>query len=77
MPTFRSKQLSVEAMQVTIDSLHEAAQWVGTYRSQEGIYVVVPVPGDRAAHLDEWIVKEGNKFKVLTNDEFRQTYNEG
>ncbi len=74
MNTYRSQESTVEAMQVTIESLHDVRKWVGTMLSRDGIKVVIPVPGSRPAQLDEWVVKDGDKFIVLTNEEFTEKY---
>lgn len=74
MTTYRSQQLSTEAMKVTIENIHEVRKWVGTMLGRDGVEVVVPVPGSRPAHLDEWVVKDGNKFFVMTEEEFKQKY---
>ena len=72
MTTYRSQQLSTEAMKVTIENIHEVKKWVGTMLGREGVEVVIPVPGSRSAHLEDWVVKVGNKFFVMSDEEFKQ-----
>jgi hypothetical protein len=43
MTTYRSQQLSTEAMKVTIENIHEVKKWVGTMLGREGVEVVIPV----------------------------------
>jgi len=74
MTTYRSQQLTIEAMKITIENLHEVKKWVGTLLGRDGPDVVIPIPGSRSAHIGEWVVKDGNKFVVMTEEEFSEKY---